>query len=98
MDLHLSNTVRAANLKLSELKPFFKYMSVRSRTLAVNAHVMSIYRYGISQYLGANVDLRQRLVTSMMNIWRMTRGYIPYRNSNESVLFELKQEATLQVI
>ena len=98
MDLHLSNTIKAANLKLTEIKPYFKYMSLKNKARVVNAQAMSLFKYGISQYLGANVDVKNRLTTSMMNIWRITRGYIPHRMSNEDVLEDLKQEHPSQII
>ena len=66
-------------------------MTHEQRQKVVNCHVMSVYRYGITQYLGETVEVKNKLMVSIMNSMRSLRGYKRGQMSNEKVLNDLGQ-------
>ena len=64
----------------------------------MNAHVMSLFTYGIEQYLGEVGNVKNRLHSSLMNIFRKVRGFCRGRESNMNVCTDLGVEEPLQII
>ena len=73
-------------------------MTHEQKQKVVSCHIMSVYRYGIAQYLGETVEVKNRLIVAMMNSMRSLRGYRRGQMSNEKVLTNLGQNEPEQQI
>ena len=69
MDTHLSKTILAANLKMHQMMKMRKYMNLRTKIIILKAHVLSIFCYGIEQYIGESTSVK----ASLMEIFIKTR-------------------------
>ena len=75
-----------------------KYMSMKTRSKVMNANVLSLFKYGIEQYLGETEVVKQRLHTSIMEIFRRVRGFIRNRESNHCIAEDLGVELPNQML
>merc|ERR1711954_84255 len=73
-------------------------MDLVQKRKVFNAHILSILKYGICQYIGEKVSTQQRLHSAIMTSIRYIRGYIPNRRSNEDYLTDLNCESPSQIV
>ena len=91
-DSYLHLTIQMAHMKLSQMKQFLKYMTIESRQKVLKANILSIFQYGMAQYIGENDWIKKKFHTSVMKICRTVRGFKKNRESNEEVLKDLNLE------
>ena len=98
MDSQIRNTISSVNLKLHKIMKMKKYMNLNTKRKILNAHLLSLYQYGIEQYVGETEAIKQKLHSSMMTTFRKIRGFVRYREANVSVLNHLKLVEPAQLI
>ena len=91
-------TISAANLKLKSILKYKRCISLKTRSKVMNAHILSLFNYGMEQYLGEVEKLKQRLHSSMMQVFRKVRGFSRYREANNQVVEDLGVELPIQLL